>query len=200
MLRLFVCSTIFAAALAVVACDPYNPDLGETPYRCGSEEPKCPDGYDPVQVSPPNLCECHRHGTDGGGDTPDAGGPLTCSSDPKEPNDTPASATPTSIGTGAFTAVFSNQSICSTTDVDTYLFTTTQPNQTMKATVSYLPTEGQPFVRLVNAQNTPMGEMGTPSGQNMLVATVVVPTQGTYYVQVGSVVGMGTYGLSLVLE
>ena len=37
---------IFLASLTVsVACDPFNPDLGEAPFRCAEDEPRCPDDY-----------------------------------------------------------------------------------------------------------------------------------------------------------
>src|SRR5689334_14352924 len=43
MLRLiFVAFALITAA----ACNPYDPDLGTTPFKCGSTEPKCPSGYD----------------------------------------------------------------------------------------------------------------------------------------------------------
>jgi hypothetical protein len=35
----------FALSAAAAACSPFNPDLGDVPYLCGTEEPQCPEGY-----------------------------------------------------------------------------------------------------------------------------------------------------------
>lgn len=43
--------------LAVVsACSPYNPELGNAPYLCASEDPQCPDGYTCQQIGTQNVC------------------------------------------------------------------------------------------------------------------------------------------------
>jgi len=41
MRSLLACFVLTAAA----ACSPFNPELGETPYLCGTEDPVCPEGY-----------------------------------------------------------------------------------------------------------------------------------------------------------
>jgi hypothetical protein len=194
MLRLLGITTILTAAL-FAACNPYDPDLGQKPYRCGTSEPKCPDGYEAVDVGPPNICECVLDG-DTGGDTPDAAG--GCAADPGEPNDSPASATATPIGAGATTAEFNNKSICTITDVDTYAFSSATANQMMTATLTFSPQVGQLFVKIIDSQGILLG-MGTMQGSNM-IATATLPTQGTYYVQVGSTNGTNTYGLSMALQ
>jgi hypothetical protein len=49
------------------ACSPYEPSLPGTPFLCGDQEPRCPDGY--VCVGEPDGRKvCHREGT-----VPDAG-------------------------------------------------------------------------------------------------------------------------------
>src|SRR5262245_3003164 len=54
-----------------VSCDPYDPDLGERPFRCGPEEPRCPEGYTPVDVSE-TSCLCEK---DASASIGEAGGP-----------------------------------------------------------------------------------------------------------------------------
>jgi hypothetical protein len=71
-------SLLVCAALAL-ACNPYDPDLGDTPFRCGTDEPRCPDGYVAVEESVVR-CICERAAT-----APD-GGPsdYVCDGDPFE--------------------------------------------------------------------------------------------------------------------
>ena len=76
-----------ATLAALGACNPYDPDLGDSPFRCGTSDPKCPDGYE-CMVYSDTLQLCER-----GADTssPDAridGSGLTCNDDSSvEPND-----------------------------------------------------------------------------------------------------------------
>ncbi len=36
----------FVLAMTVsVGCNPYDPDLGEVPFKCGMTEPRCPEGF-----------------------------------------------------------------------------------------------------------------------------------------------------------
>src|SRR5688500_15340460 len=34
-----------AALIVAINCSPYSPDLGDVPYKCAAEAPRCPDGY-----------------------------------------------------------------------------------------------------------------------------------------------------------
>ncbi len=196
MLRLLGISAILSAAIAAAACNAYDPDLGDKPYRCGTKSPKCPDGYEAVEVGPPNLCECHLDGEGGGEPTIDAA--PGCQGSTGEPNETTASATASPIGLGSSTAVYNAQSICTVGDVDTYSFSTQQPNQTITATLQFNPTIGQLTVRIIDSQSTVMA-MGTTQGQNQIATTSIV-TSGTYYVQVASTSGTTTYDLSLAVQ
>ena len=36
-----LCQLLFA-----FGCNTFDPDLGDEPFRCGAEEPRCPDGYE----------------------------------------------------------------------------------------------------------------------------------------------------------
>ena len=49
MMRLLLATLAGLAACAFLACGPYDPDLGEEPFRCGTDEPRCPEGYAPVE-------------------------------------------------------------------------------------------------------------------------------------------------------
>ena len=196
MLRLSVVFTlIFAAAAAAVACDPFAPDLGDVPYRCGSDDPKCPDGYEPVDVGQPAICECHKIGS--GSHGPDAS-PANCG-DETEPNDIMANARNTPVGSGATTADFSEE-ICTDHDVDIYKFTATQPNQKITATLQFNSTIGTLNLRITNAVGTILGAGPMPQGPTALVATATLEQPGTYFVHVNSASGTNTYTLSLALQ
>jgi hypothetical protein len=55
--------------VALAACSPYDPSLPRTPFLCGDQEPRCPDGYACVaQASGPAVCSKD-------GALPDAGVP-----------------------------------------------------------------------------------------------------------------------------
>lgn len=62
---------LLVIASAIGACTPYDPTLGDTPFLCGTTEPKCPEGYtckmtpsgasvctntDPMMPPPPGSC------------------------------------------------------------------------------------------------------------------------------------------------
>jgi hypothetical protein len=197
MLRSLTIVSILAAAVVAAACDPFSPELSDTPYRCASVEPKCPDGYEAVEVGQPNLCECHKTGAAPG--MADAGPSDMCSDNGTEPNDLFTNARNTPIGTGAMTAEFPNQSICTALDVDTFKINCSQAMQKITATLQFNPAVGQLSLRIVD-QNGERIDPGTPMMQgNSLVTSAKMPTTGRYYVQVGSSSGINTYGLTLAL-
>jgi len=44
--RLLATAVVIACAVtAAVACTSYDPQLPSRPFLCGSDEPRCPDGY-----------------------------------------------------------------------------------------------------------------------------------------------------------
>src|SRR4029078_4406820 len=73
-------------ALLLRACDPYDPALGDTPFRCGTDEPRCPEGYLAVDITPVR-CECQRASS-----MVDAGPDSLCDVDPNESTDSPGTA------------------------------------------------------------------------------------------------------------
>lgn len=59
------------AAVAGPACSPYDPSLPRTPFLCGDQEPRCPDGH--VCVDDPDgrkVCRAADAAVDAG--VPDA--------------------------------------------------------------------------------------------------------------------------------
>ena len=89
-MRVFLYSLAFAA---LAACNPYSPDLGQQPFKCGSMSPQCPGGYECVA----GFCE-----STGGDDQPDAhtGPPDGACADLAEPNNMINTAYPSPVWVG----------------------------------------------------------------------------------------------------
>ena len=100
-MRLITTPVYLISLLAAVACSPYDPTLGDDPFLCGTTEPKCPDGYECVDV-PGTTGNCVVNGgnpnnPDGGDDSADSG-PFVCNNDMAfEPNNTINEATDSMI-------------------------------------------------------------------------------------------------------
>ena len=62
---------ILLAALG--ACTPYDPQLGKTPFYCGSADPKCPDGYT-CEMNGGGSGVCTKAGGSGSGQCHTGGG------------------------------------------------------------------------------------------------------------------------------
>jgi hypothetical protein len=63
MIRTIVKQITLAALLAaaLAACSPYDPSLPPTPFLCGDQEPRCPEGY--VCVADDDRQVCRAEGT-----------------------------------------------------------------------------------------------------------------------------------------
>jgi hypothetical protein len=201
MSRAWLSSILLGAlALSAGACNAFDPDLGDTPFLCeppGSGDKRCPDGYEPVDVGAPAVCECRKGG---GGDTPDAGGQTGCNDDSQyEPNETLQAATATAIGAGAMTQVFDNMAICPSSDVDTFRMSIPTAQSMIDVRVSFNPMVGVLGMAILNqsGQVVPNG-MGTMQG-NQLRATPTVATGGIYYVQVTSTSGQNNYSMQIIV-
>lgn len=121
-------ATAAATAASLGACSPYDPDLGDTPYLCAAQEPRCPDDYQCVE-EPGARPLCVRPGAS----LPDAAidGPsgFQCAVDGMlEPNDSTSQAFQTDVGTGAQLRVFGPVSICPELDRDYYQINITTAN------------------------------------------------------------------------
>ena len=43
---------LLALAVLAAGCNPYDPNLGAKPFLCGLTDPRCPEGYTPVDLNP----------------------------------------------------------------------------------------------------------------------------------------------------
>ena len=171
-----------SSAAALVACSPFDPNLGGSPYLCADEEPRCPEGY-----------TCEAQGTNMvciGASGPTVDAPVNgfkCQDDSQlEQSNGPNND---SIGTAFATPVagqrkdisFAGLAICPEGDKDTYLVTITAQGQNLTAVTEW--ESGSPVSVSILGSGGATLNNGTSSGANMLRAFVANLPVGSYYVQ-----------------
>jgi hypothetical protein len=179
------------ALFAVVGCSPYGqPDLGDSPFRCGTDEPRCPRGYECVTYSPAEeICEKEE-----GGSGPDAGqgsidanlSNFVCNDDSSlEPNESPSQATFTPIPDLASQYELVNLAICPDADVDVFRFGTNQPEMRIIVDVAYEAAFGVLSLSILNSNGVAIAQ-GTPQMGNddLLRAEIPFANIGVYYAEV----------------
>jgi hypothetical protein len=195
---------VFAlAAAASLGCNAYDPDLGDRPFRCGTETPRCPSGYTCMEYSPTDqLCEQTSGGAaaDGGNAAGDAR-PFSCANDSElEPNNALNMATITPIPTQAEEYRLVGLAICPDTDVDVFRFNIDISGKNARADLTYQSSVGELLLDILNSTGTSIRQ-GTPSGGNTELLRAEVPNmpQGTYYVQVRAPAGIqNNYSIEIV--
>ncbi len=160
------------AAIVVVlvaACDPYDGDLGPSPFLCGPTEPRCPDGY---ECLPDNGAEvCFETGSHTGDNCDDDGG--------SEPNDKLDAATPTGLD-GMTTFSVEGRTICPGIDKDNYALTLSATTGSIELTVD---TDGATLrAAILNQGGVPIAT-AAETGSTLQAKTQNLPAGG-YYVQV----------------
>lgn len=161
--------------VAAAACSPYNPDLGDKPFLCGSSEPRCPEGYTAVDVTAVR-CECVSEVTQGGG------GGEACDNfnpDALEPNDGTSSATPTAIGSSTTTS-YQGVAVCPGTDQDVYVMDINKTSTAIKAEVTY--TNGAaPTVDILDPQGVSVRPTVNSAVTGKVTATFTSRVMGRHY-------------------
>lgn len=166
-------STALAAALAtslgfaVGACNPYDPDYGEIPFKCGPND-ACPDGY---TCNASDLCALE-------------GAEENCADDgPLEPNDSIDTAYYTPVAAERPAIPYASLSICGSSDVDVYAVTVPANGLNLTATMMY--ESGSPLeMRLLNDAGTLILN-GTDDDGVVTAAATNLPL-GTFFVEVSS--------------
>jgi hypothetical protein len=135
-MRSFLFLTLVSTA---VACSPYDPQLGDSPFTCGpaDQNPRCPDGYTCTPMGSTEVCLAP-----GGTVAPDASTNANCADDSAlEPNDSIATAFQTPVATTKNTLTFAGLAICPhggvMDDKDDYSVTITQANQNLEVIIEY---------------------------------------------------------------
>ena len=182
--------------LFLLACNPYDPDLGDHPFRCGSTEPRCPDGY---------ACNEDTDVCERGEPTPDAavtdGTPLSCNDDSSiEPNDTTSQAFTTPIPDSKTCVEMISLAICPDSDKDLYRFRIdpgTPPRNNMKTVVETNVSAGQLTLRVLNGSGNAIGS-GLPVDTAHIEVVINNLAAGDYYVEVSAPTGVeNNYNLDI---
>jgi hypothetical protein len=165
-----------ALLLALLAgCSAYDPDLGGTPFLCGTTDPRCPDGYVAVDVSV-IRCECQKPGQ------PDAGDGYFCYPDPNEPNETFRDATPVAISP-PLPKVFENIGICPGSDVDVYQVLIARVGSQLAVDVLFDTAREAPRLDLLDMSGGSLGPTVLHPEPGKLSATIIAGYVGAHHVE-----------------
>ena len=167
-----------AAAAAFGACTPYDPNLGQTPYLCADQEPRCPDHYECMEAGARPVCVL------AGSLVPDAGidapSGFQCAMDGMlEPNDSLSTAYQTDVGTGAPPRAFGPLSLCPEGDKDHYQINITTANRGIEVITSW--DSGTPVsCSILNGAGTSIAN-GIAMGANSVRACATNLPPGIFY-------------------
>jgi len=195
--RVLAALVLAAAATGAAGCNPYDPDLGTHPFKCGATDPRCPDGY---VCNASNVCEAAS------GNSPDGGGVdgsshVMCGTDTSlEPNDDISHALQTPVRTTQADYKLALLAICPSTDIDTYGFTTTQVGAQVTITLTYDPSQGQLHTKLLTRQGAAAGYEGQVQGNDLVISTNRLSID-QWYVQVTADAGVqNNYDLDISVQ
>jgi len=171
----------FPLLFVLLACNPYSPDLGSSPFWCGpvGQEPRCPDGYTCQEGLGSDTGTC----VNGGPDAKTSMG--NCMDDSTlEPNDMIAQAWVTNVDT-AKTFRLSSLAICPQGDKDNYAITIRTQNENVEVTVEFDSAGAALQGAIASPANVPIKNMTPVSGASNKISVSVanLPT-GMYYIQV----------------
>ncbi len=175
-----------AAVSSLPACNPYNPDLGESPFRCGTDDPRCPDGYECIEYSATrHICEKSGPSDQVDAHTSADSGPFQCGEDAElEPNDSISNATTTPIPDFGNDYELIGLQICPDTDVDVFRFGIEVTGKNATVTLTYQSAAGELALDILNSSGVSIRE-GTPTANpDIINAAVQNLPAGTYYAQV----------------
>lgn len=167
-------------ALLVAGCNPYDPALPNTPFRCGMSAPVCPDGY-----------TCNTSGVCISGDDirPDASTAFVCADDGSlEPNDVPARSFVTPIPSAGPTYSLLGLALCPAGDLDHFQFGVTANGTNLQAQVVSVADRGTLQLNLLAPNGmviaTGLSDPATPQLVKLEVSNRLAV--GTYVIQVKS--------------
>lgn len=171
---------------ALVACSPYSPDLGYSPFLCGSGNPPCPDGYACTGGSGSQM-SCISLSTH----MPDAGSgfnPL-CANDMAVEgsmrNDTVANAyaLPMPLPNNGVMKL-SALSICPKADTDNYSLIV-GPDHEIKAEMTYEEWGAPLSGTLLNSMGQPVKSMMAEAGMDRTqLVDAASLAQGQYFIKI----------------
>lgn len=191
--------------LAGFGCDSYDPDLGDEPFRCGAEEPKCPEGYT-CDVRSETEQICVKIGTDIP-DRPDAGEQepdaqsFSCNNDLSiEPNNAITMPTITPIPNLRDDYPLAGLAICPTTDVDMFRFRIDRPGKNIRVDMELEAGHGSLLLDILNASGIAISPGTAVDGNpNLIRAEVLTVAADTYYARVKATPGVeNNYSIHII--
>lgn len=178
---------------SAAACSPYSPDLGRTPFLCGSADPKCPDGYTCMMGTGGGSDVCVKNGST----APDAPNPNGMCADDSQietmngpNNDSIATAYQTAVATSRGSIDYAGLAICPAGDKDYYAVFLTK-TQTIDVTVIYEAWGGVLQGQILLPNGNPVTTL-SPQGNMMMHGSTGPVAMGTYYVEVQGPASTGT--------
>jgi hypothetical protein len=185
-------------AMALAACNAYDPDLGDRPFRCGEGEKRCPDGYSCVVYGPGmELCEAES----GQGSPDGGGGDFACMDDSDlEPNNDESSAVATPIPNMSSVYALLGLAICPATDLDFFAFGVDTTGKNFRVDIATDASGGELRLDILNDTGNSI-RTGEPVDGDEQLLRAEVPNMpiGTYFVQVSSESG-GENNYSIDME
>jgi hypothetical protein len=197
--------SLILASLSLVACSPYSPDLGYSPFFCGSAAPLCPDGY---------TCMGSGSGSSGtcistNGKMPDGGnnnGMCADDSQVEGPgrNDTimTAYALPDLSTRPNCQITYSALAICPMGDKDNYSLILQTDGKTIQADLTY-DTWGAPIQgAIANMAGTPIKTLAATGTMNMISGAATNLPMGQYFIEVfgpAAAPGINNYHLTVTM-
>lgn len=181
---------------ALAACNPYDPDLGNEPFECGSDEPRCPEGYVCDERSDMNHVCVKTQGED----IDAAGTTFQCAPNDIEPNDEPGTAFVTGLNAATPMYKLLGLAVCPTgSDRDHFRFSIAT-GQNFEATVAGVADRSSLSLAVITTTGSAIAT-GAPVPGTPQVVRVEIPNRlatGDYVVQVQSPDGtQNNYDLTL---
>lgn len=191
-------ATLFGATAP--GCNPYDPSLPDVPFRCGTEEPRCPDSYTCVEHSASQQL-CERENADNAPDAgvgPDGSSSFVCNDDSEiERNDSISDPTITPIPTLDDKYELAGLAICPDTDIDVFRFSIDQTGKNVRVEITFNAGNGELLLDVLNSTGVSIRSGSPVTGDAGLVrAEVANLPAGTYYAQVRAPAGTeNNYGI-----
>jgi hypothetical protein len=185
---------LLALPAFVLACTPYDPDLGPTPFRCGMSDPKCPDGY---TCNTENVCS-KDSGDPGSPDANDNN--FQCADDHTvEPNNSTSNATTTPIPDVNTCVSEVGLAICPDSDLDLFRFRIDDvATKNVEARVTADLSVGNLQLKVLNGSGAVIGN-GVQADANTVKIQLQHLAAGTYFVQVSAPTGVeNNYSLDIL--
>ncbi len=181
----------------LVACDPYSPNLGPQPFRCGTDEPRCPGGYVCMEYSDTeHVCESGEPI-----DEPDARADsgTACNNDSSvEPNDTTGNAWTTPIPDFRACVSLVSLAVCPAGDKDLYRFRVDVAGKNLKAEVTADLGASPLTLRLLVGTAGTSVTSGQPIDGNTVQLVANNLAANTYFVEVAAPEGVtGNYTMDI---